>query len=360
MEFRKRLYVVVAIVFIEALFLAYLSGPITTDAQVSIIPTPTFTPSAAPPTPTDTPVLPTPTDTPLPPTNTPTPIPSPTNTPTPIPPPPTISSLSLGPLEGVVEVDTPISFTTVFTDPDISTLPTVTWDWGDGSFSICPPDSAGCAISPFDGTNGVLMGHLTDSEQDFAVYTLMGNHTYVEPGVYTVVVMVRDIFGQFDTSTFEFVVIYDPVGGFVTGGGWIDSPPGAYIPDPELAGKATFGFVSEYKKGSSRPTGNTEFQFNVADLNFHSDTYRWLVVNQDGTNAQFKGEGTINGAVSPVDDLYQFMIWATDGDASGAIDTFRIKIWYEDGLSEVIVYDNGFRQPIGGGNITVYRPAKGK
>ncbi len=43
-------------------------------------------------------------------------------------------------------------------------------------------------------------------------------------------------------------MVYDPDDGFVTGGGWIDSPAGACQPDPNLSGKATFGFVSRYKK----------------------------------------------------------------------------------------------------------------
>jgi hypothetical protein len=84
------------------------------------------------------------------------------------------------------------------------------------------------------------------------------------------------------------------LGGVVTGGGWIDSPSGAYAPNDSLTGKANFGFVSMYKKGASVPTGQTEFHFQVADLNFHSDSYDWLVVNQGGTNAQYKGSGTIN------------------------------------------------------------------
>ena len=41
------------------------------------------------------------------------------------------------------------------------------------------------------------------------------------------------------------------------------------------------------------PTGNTEFIFNAADLEFHSTSYDWLVIA--GTNAKFKGTGTING-----------------------------------------------------------------
>jgi hypothetical protein len=45
------------------------------------------------------------------------------------------------------------------------------------------------------------------------------------------------------------VVIYDPSGGFVTGGRWINSPLGAYTPSPNLIGEASFGFNSKYKRG---------------------------------------------------------------------------------------------------------------
>ena len=61
-----------------------------------------------------------------------------------------------------------------------------------------------------------------------------------------------------------------------------------------------------------------------------------------GTNAQFRGEGTINGA-----GLYKFMIWARDGSS----DTFRIMITEVGGG---LVYDNGFDQPIGGGSIVIH------
>jgi hypothetical protein len=46
-------------------------------------------------------------------------------------------------------------------------------------------------------------------------------------------------------------VVYDPSGGFVTGGGWINSPAGAcklaWCTD-ETVGRANFGFVSQYRK----------------------------------------------------------------------------------------------------------------
>ena len=146
-------------------------------------------------------------------------------------------------------------------------------------------------------------------------------------------------------------VVYDPEGGFVTGGGWIDSPAGAYKPDETLSGQATFGFVSKYKKGASVPTGNTEFQFHVAAFDFHSTSYDWLVVNQAGTNGQFKGSGTVNGGLAPDGSAYKFMLWAGDG----APDTFRIKIWWEDAGGEHAIYDNGIDQPIGAGNIVVHK-----
>jgi hypothetical protein len=114
-------------------------------------------------------------------------------------------------------------------------------------------------------------------------------------------------------------------------------------------GKATFGFVSKYQKGSSIPIGNTEFQFHAADLNFHSSSYEWLVVT--GSNyARYKGVGTINGEGS-----YKFMLWAGDGTGLDGADTFRIKIWTEDEFEvEYIVYDNGMDQAIAGGSIIVH------
>ncbi|MBW7991409.1 MAG: SUMF1/EgtB/PvdO family nonheme iron enzyme [Planctomycetes bacterium] len=161
-------------------------------------------------------------------------------------------------------------------------------------------------------------------------------------GVYTLVVYAKDKAGNEAQET-VFFVVYDPSGGFVTGGGWIDSPSGAYMPDPSLSGKANFGFISKYKKGATTPTGQTEFVFQTGDLNFHSSSYDWLVVT-GSDYARFKGWGSING-----EEGYRFMIWAGNGP-----DTFRIKIWWEDGEIENVVYDNGMDQEIGGGSIVIH------
>jgi hypothetical protein len=163
--------------------------------------------------------------------------------------------------------------------------------------------------------------------------------------------------GELSVETYRYIVVFDPNGGFVTGGGWINSPLGAYKPDPSIVGKANFGFVSKYKKGSSVPTGNTEFQFKAGDLNFNSYVYDWLVIA--GSKAMFKGEGTINRAGE-----YGFLLSALDGDMkqNGGDDLFRIKIW-EKANDLNVIYDNGRSEEedsppetvIGGGSIVIHK-----
>ncbi len=180
---------------------------------------------------------------------------------------------------------------------------------------------------------------------------VQASHAYGEAGIYTVTLSVTDPDNLSDTASYQYVVVYDPNGGFVSGGGWIDSPAGAYIANDSLSGKANFGFVSKYIKGKQAPTGTTEFQFKTTGLNFHSGHYYWLVVT-GGDTAMFSGSGTINGLLAPNGEPYNFKIWAYDGQP----DTFRIRIWWEDnGGAEHDIYDNGAHQSLGGGSIVVHK-----
>jgi len=174
-------------------------------------------------------------------------------------------------------------------------------------------------------------------------------HSYTAAGVYDVCLTVND--GLLDSAlACTMAILYDPSAGFITGGGWINSPAGAYKADESLTGKATFGFVSKYQKGTTVPTGTTAFQFDLAGLAFSSTSYEWLVVNKAGMNAQFKGSGLINGALDSNGNAYKFMLWASDGSP----DTFRIRIWWEDAAGEHDIYDNGVDQAVGAGNIVVH------
>ncbi|HEY3057614.1 MAG TPA: hypothetical protein VGL99_01430, partial [Chloroflexota bacterium] len=162
--------------------------------------------------------------------------------------------------------------------------------------------------------------------------------------------------GFFTSALNTFVAVFDPKGGYVTGGGWIDSPRGAYRADPTMVGRATFAFVSKYLPGAKVPTGQTEFQFKVANFTFKSSVYEWLVVS--GARAQYKGTGTINGAGN-----FGFLLTAIDGQVTGGggVDKFRIKIW--DVASSAIVYDNQLgaadtadpTTAIAGGTIVVHK-----
>jgi hypothetical protein len=186
-------------------------------------------------------------------------------------------------------------------------------DWGDGA--ACVVGAIGCpgAIS----TEGILTT----------------THAYSQSGVFTVTLTV--VYEGFTlTDTFEFVVVYDPTAGFVTGGGEFDSHPGAYRLDPSAEGLAKFGFVSRYKRGSTTPSGNTAFEFTAGDLKFKSTSYEWLVIS--GSSARFKGVGTINGSGN-----YGFILSGFDADLNTADsftdDLFRIKIW--DAATGETVYD---------------------
>ena len=182
--------------------------------------------------------------------------------------------------------------------------------------------------------------------------------SYSSPGVIQVWVRGADAAGNTSVPQCVLVAVYDPAAGFVTGGGWIVSPPGAYTPDNpgdlDVTGRASFAFVSRYKKGATVPTGQTEFQFQAGNLNFHSEVYDWLVVA--GSKAQYKGTGTINGT-----GQYGFMLTAVDGDLKGREpDKFRIKIWEK--ATGTIVYDNQAgagdtadpTTTLGGGNIVIH------
>jgi PKD domain/Matrixin len=231
------------------------------------------------------------------------------------------------------QVGTSISTSASFSDLGTADTHTAEWDWGDGNTSA---------------------GIVTEA---FGSGTVSGTHTYTTAGVYTVTLTVTDDDGGSAQSTYQYVVAYDPSAGFVTGGGWINSPAGAYVANPALTGKANFGFVSRYQNGNSVPTGNTEFQFKIADFNFKSTSYEWLVVS--GAKARFRGVGTLNGAGS-----YGFELVAWDGQAAGGggTDRFRIKIWNAN-QGNGVVYDNQMgaadgadpTTTLGGGSIVIHK-----
>jgi PKD domain len=217
------------------------------------------------------------------------------------------------------------------------------------------PPGGNCTISWDDGSPS-SMGLVTEANGSGSCSS---SHVYSGPGVYTVTITVIDDDGGSGSATVQ-VVVYDPSAGFITGGGWVNVAPGSYPADPALTGRANFGFTSKYKKGASIPTGETEFNFQVADFRFHSASYQWLVVS--GYKAQYKGTGEVNGAPG-----YDFRLTAYDGALGGpgntGQDKFRIKITehstgavvFDNRLGKLDDMDAADPQAISGGSIVIHK-----
>jgi hypothetical protein len=251
---------------------------------------------------------------------------------------------------GPHSIDTAISITARATDlDDIDEHMMI--DWGDGTVS------SSSSPDPYVvNQNGDLF---------------TADHLYVQPGLYAITVTIEyDGGAHTQTEVLENAIVFDSQGGFVTGGGWIDSPPGAYTPndpaDPEIAGRANFNFTSKYKKGGSLPVGSTNFRFAAGDLVFNSSAYDWMFIT--GSLVRYRGVGTLKGS----SDSYNFQLTAVDANVAGAgvsRDGFRIKIWQEDNdYGEIVLYDsglgaddasgNGGTTQLGGGSVQIHKTGK--
>jgi hypothetical protein len=173
--------------------------------------------------------------------------------------------------------------------------------------------------------------------------SVKGTYTFTAAGVFAVKMNVKDTSGAIGTADAvdgvnSLVVIFDPNGGFVTGGGWLDSPAGALVASPSTTGKVNFGFVSKYFRNATNPKGETEFDFRLANFKFNALNFDYLAIS--GARAQYKGLGKVNG-----DGGYGFILTVIDGQATGGggVDKFRIKIWKK--LTGAIVYDNQMGAP---------------
>lgn len=248
---------------------------------------------------------------------------------------PVLSEIT-GPV-GPVEVGTSFNLSAFYTDINIASA---TWYFSpDGEiFSEGMP------------------GTITD-EQVKNTFTL-------NPGVYNVKLEIEDICGKIAVSEFRYIVIYDPNGGFVTGGGWFYSEPGSMPYNKTAEGKANFGFNAKYKNGKNNMNevdGNTNFQFKEGDFHFKSSSHDDMSLVISGAKATYRGVGTVNGRGS-----HKFMVTAIDGDLIGKTDKFRIRVW-ADGSSSDVIYDNELSASenaeatteLGGGSIVIHKPKGG-
>ena len=176
----------------------------------------------------------------------------------------------------------------------------------------------------------------------------------LEPGIYEIVVTVQ---GD-DATTTAILVVYNPEGGFATGGGWIVPEADGDNTYPEH--RANFGFNVKYVKKQStyNPLGRLEFRYSDGFLDLKSLWIQHLVIAGNKL-IQFKGWARIREPGGWYQDGFWFTVKAIDNGEPGAgTDTFEIKIWlFDQGPLE----DPWHRAAgvLEGGNIVVHKP-KGK
>ncbi|MDP2339260.1 MAG: PKD domain-containing protein, partial [Bacteroidota bacterium] len=206
-----------------------------------------------------------------------------------------------------------------------------TWNWGDGS-------STPALIT---GTN------------------LSGNHVYGQTGLYDVTLTIEDACGKTDTETFSYVVIYNSCDGFITGGGYINTPAGAYAAKPTSTDKSEYEFEAKYHKGALAPKGEFKFKMHSGNFEVKSTSLDWLMVNND--QAILKGSASVNGQGG-----YQFIVSVLDGDitSKNGTDYLRLIVWDNTGN---VLYDNqngdpdkaSASNPISKGQVVIHKPKNG-
>jgi K(+)-stimulated pyrophosphate-energized sodium pump len=211
-----------------------------------------------------------------------------------------------------------------------------------------------------DGTTWLPMS-AADGKLDSPSEKITAKTSVSEPGIFNLRVRGADERGNVASEKNIDLVAYDPEAGSVNGEGWINSSLGAYPANHALSGKATFRFKAEYEKNAVTPSGQAEFVFVAANLEFKSTSYDWLVIS--GSEAVLKGSGTINDKGN-----YGFGLIGVDGKVKGEahMDRFRLRIWEK--ANSKLVYDSGLGGPenvppttaILGGSVDIHKEQKPK
>jgi len=140
------------------------------------------------------------------------------------------------------------------------------------------------------------------------------------------------------------LVVYNPGGGFATGGGWIVPEDDGHNTYP--LERANFGFNAKYKQDEA--TGHLEFRYSDGHIDLKSSSIEQLVIT-GGKIAMFKGWASVNKEPD-----HWFFVKAIDEGEPGVNDHFDIKVW-ASGLEEEV--DDPTERAAGilqGGNIVVH------
>ncbi len=90
----------------------------------------------------------------------------------------------------------------------------------------------------------------------------------------TITLTVTDDDGGAGSAVYQFVVVYDPDGGFASGAGRFipTKEAGDVLPglEPNNTSPAMFGFAVKYNPGATTPEGRLQFQYRQGRFNLQS------------------------------------------------------------------------------------------
>jgi hypothetical protein len=219
---------------------------------------------------------------------------------------PTVGALSLplAPFPVGYEVEAEAEYA----DPGVLDAHSGRWEWGDGSVSSG-------RVSPDPQPEVESSGSVT------------GTHTYLDPGLYLVRLLVSDGDGGVGTSDPAEAPVYDPAAARARGEVTFNSPSGAYALNPAFSRQARLAFDGQYAPDAAAglpPQGEIEFELVDGGMSFEAHELDWLVVA--GTRVWIAGTGAVNGVgrygivvaldLGPDGHLVRVRIW--DRDNAGA------------------------------------------
>jgi uncharacterized delta-60 repeat protein len=200
------------------------------------------------------------------------------------------------------------------------------------------------------------------------------------PGVYKVSLDYGSACSSLKANTYVFAS--DPNAGFVTGGGWFNSPPKPGYELMKENSKTHFNLNAKYKKDGQIVEGNLQLHNNSFRFVASAFETRSLVIS--GDQAYLTGYGKLNYRGDLGKDVqdhrrFAFLLAVTDGKLNNGRknkknkDYFRLKIWEinSDNSMGKVWYDNQVTcspgnldhhleacSPIGGGSIVIHKGGK--
>ncbi|MHA1508705.1 MAG: OmpL47-type beta-barrel domain-containing protein, partial [Promethearchaeota archaeon] len=154
-----------------------------------------------------------------------------------------------------------------------------------------------------------------------------------------------------DTTDFVTLIIYEPIGDFVTGGGWIEDADG---------NKGNFGFNVKYKK-NGLPKGQAIFVYKEGDYTVIVKANAWVgmaIISEDNytifeAKCNVKKIDRSTGEIIWEEGNYRLVIEAWDNSNNGKEDVIQIRVYDKIGI---VFHEAGFDPYgiLGGGNIVIH------